>query len=378
MRPHQNQFRKNLRGFSLVELLVGMGLALLVIVTIAQVLSVWDGRRRTITAGSGTQISGGIGILEIERDLQLSGIGYGNVSSSTIGCTVNAYNSSLSTPNYSFTLAPVQIIDGVNGAPDVINILYGNSAYVANIQLLQASTSTTKTLQYRAGFNAGDIILVAGDVATSTPLRQCALFEDTGNAVADAVSITHGTASYTSFYTAGSVTPTMNSTTAGVNFGGGEIYNLGPNPQRTQWAVSAAGVLTRTNTLRDTTTFEVADGVVNLQAQYGIDGSDGSASNGRIEDTEWTNTPPTDWTKLLAVRIAVLARSSQVEKTIVTPNAPVWAVTPSASAGIPFVMLNLDGSSGTTSVIANDWRYYRYRVYESIVPLRNMIWGATS
>lgn len=59
-----------------------------------------------------------------------------------------------------------------------------------------------------------------------------------------------------------------------------------------------------------------------------------------------------------------------------TPDAsiPKWA-------GGTFVMRNIDGSqdSGATAVngenAANNWRNYRYRVYESVVPLRNIIWG---
>jgi type IV pilus assembly protein PilW len=376
MRSHVMGRHQDARGLSLIELLIGMALSLLAIIAIYQVLSVWDSRRRTITAGSSAQISGSIGITEIERDLQLSGMGFGNASAQTIGCTVGGYNSTFASPGtFTFVFTPVQIVDGASGAPDVINVLYGNSAYVVSIQKVNTSTDTTKTLQYRTGFNAGDLVVVAGN----TP-RNCTLFEVTGNLATDTVTIQHGTASYTSFYGAGSVTPTMNSAIAGVSYpDGAEIYNLGLGAQRTQWAVTS-GVLTRVNTLRSTTTTEVTEGVVNLQAQYGVDGSDGSALNGRIEEAEWTNTQPTDWTKLLAVRIAVLARSSQLEKDIVSPadasdatllNSPVWA-------GGKFKMLNLDGSAGATAAPANDWHHYRYRVYETMVPMRNMIWGATS
>ena len=373
-----NGVPRDLRGLSLIELLIGMALSLLAIVAIYQVLSVWDTRRRTITAGSSAQVSGSIAITEIERDLQLSGMGFGNVSAATIGCTVSAYNSTFSPQNFSFTFAPVEIVDGA-GLPDTVRVLYGNSAYVVSIQKVNSSTDTTKTLQYRTGFNAGDLVVVA--VAEVAP-RHCNLFEVTGNVPTDTVSIQHGTTSYTSFYGAGSVTPTMNSAVAGPSLpDGGEIYNLGQGGQRTEWTV-ANGVLNRVNTLRTTTLSEVSDGVVNLQAQYGIDGSNGGAINGRIEDGEWTKTQPTDWTKVLAVRIAVLARSSQLEKDIVSTsdsidasllNSPVWA-------GGKFKMLNLDGSSGSTTpaAVANDWHHYRYRVYETIVPLRNMIWGATS
>jgi len=366
-RLHAKSLHRGMQGLSLIELLVGMALSLMAVVAIYQVLAVWDGRRRSITAGSSAQVSGSIGIEEIERDLQLSGMGFGNASAVTIGCTVAAYNSVLATPTFNFVFAPVLITDGASGAPDVVRVLYGNSAFVVNIQKVNASTSTNKTLQYRTGFNAGDLVVVAGN----TP-RACSLFEVTGNTAADTVSIEHGTAAYTNFYSATSVTPTLNSGVAGTAFpDGGEIYNLGPGAQLTQWAVTSAGVLTRTNLLRDTTVSEVTEGVVNLQAQYGVD----TNNNGRIDTGEWTNTQPTDWTKVLAVRIAVLARSSQLEKDNVTPRAspPTWA-------GGSFTMLNLDGSAGTAApaAIADDWTRYRYRVYETMVPLRNMIWGKTS
>jgi type IV pilus assembly protein PilW len=54
--------------------------------------------------------------------------------------------------------------------------------------------------------------------------------------------------------------------------------------------------------------------------------------------------------------LALLVRSGQWEKTEVTTTAPSWT---SGS----FVMTNVA-----------DWRHYRYRVYETVFPLRNMIW----
>ena len=374
-RVAQRTTRHGVRGLSLIELMVGMALALLAIVAIYQVLSVWDARKRTITSGSSAQISGGIGIFELERDLQLSGGGFGNVSAATIGCTVNAYNSTFDTPAFSFTLVPVEIVQGASGAPDTVRVLYGNSAFISSIQKLQSSSqvNNTKTLQYRAGFNAGDLMVVAGN----SP-RNCELFEVTGNSVADTVTVTHGTASYTNFYTAASKTPTMNPAVGGTAFTDGEVYNLGPNPQRTVWSISGTNGLTRTNSIAVDSTepaTEVTEGVVNLQAEYGVDGSDGSALNGRIEAAERITTTPTDWTKVLAVRVAVLARSSQLELQDVTTTAPVWQ-------GGTFIMFNLDGSVGSatpTSTLASDsWKRYRYRVYETVVPMRNMIWGATS
>jgi len=73
-----------------------------------------------------------------------------------------------------------------------------------------------------------------------------------------------------------------------------------------------------------------------------------------------------------AIRVALLARSRQFERNPVTTTAPVWA------RGA-FVMTNLDGSAQATSPAnpADNWRNYRYRVYEKVIPLRNMIWGTS-
>ncbi|MEI2695121.1 MAG: hypothetical protein V9E90_08625 [Saprospiraceae bacterium] len=71
------------------------------------------------------------------------------------------------------------------------------------------------------------------------------------------------------------------------------------------------------------------------------------------------------------MRVALLARSDQFEKAAITATAPTWA-------GGGFTMTNLDGSAGNTVPTdpAQDWRHYRYKVFESIVPLKNVMWGS--
>jgi type IV pilus assembly protein PilW len=358
---------KRQNGFTLVELLVGIAMSLLTIIAIYQILTVWDGRRRTITSGSGALIANSIGGFELERSLQTAGVGFGNVLPATIGCTVQAKNTGFPTTDYSFSFVPIQIDQGASGAPDTIRVLGGNSAYSNSVQQLISSTATSKTLQSRVGYNAGDIIIVAGN---NTPSRDCALMEVTGNSSV-ANTIDHGIIPYTSYYSGTTTTPIMNPAPGTATFSTGEVYNLGPQPQRTEWKVNTAtAVLTRTNTLRDTVVFEVADGVINLQAQYGIDGSDGTAPDGLISASEWQDATPTaNWHRVLAVRVALLSRSTQLEQEIVTPSAPTWATSTT------FAMTNLDGTTAITTGV-NDWRRYRYKVYETVVSLRNMLWGA--
>ena len=91
---------------------------------------------------------------------------------------------------------------------------------------------------------------------------------------------------------------------------------------------------------------------------------------------------------MLAVRTALLVRSRQYESSV-DPNTNLpFAVTPSAQnpcwadcAGAHrFVMRNVDGTADAfndATPDVNNWRYYRYRVYERVIPMRNMVWGTS-
>ena len=125
---------------------------------------------------------------------------------------------------------------------------------------------------------------------------------------------------------------------------------------------------------------DIAERVVNLKAEYGID------TDGDRKPNLWTAVPPADWTTVLAVRTALLVRSKQFEKSIDPTTNVAFAVTPTAQnpcwadcvGAHRFVMTNIDGSADAFSDTVpdpNNWRYYRYRVYERVVPIRNMFWG---
>jgi len=82
----------------------------------------------------------------------------------------------------------------------------------------------------------------------------------------------------------------------------------------------------------------------------------------------------------------VLVRSRQFERTRDAGASGVQAVTPSASnpyyfgdrVGRKFRMTNVNGNDDTYDDVTadpNNWRYYRYKVYERVIPLRNVLWG---
>ena len=378
---------------SLIEVMVGLAIALIAMLIVFQVFTASGERSRTTTSGSDAQIAGTLALFQLERDIKQGGMGFGMIppvsaaspnAGSVAGCAVAAHNSTLATHDFSFVLAPVQIIKDTAhpGAPDQIAVFYGNSAYFVTGRGFDASSNTSKSLTRRDAFNNGDIVLVTNN-GTSASTGVCALVEITGYPTPDdGVSVEHvQSAAYLSFPNNVNVAATMNAAATPVA-APGFAYNLGPDPNRNLWQIvgddpahptASPHLLVWNNTLRTDTQQQVTEGIVNLQAEYGVDANaTGTAGYGQISAAEWTSVPPTDWTRLLAVRFAILARSQQFEKTAVTNVAPTWA---NGDGAHTFTMFNVDGTTDSTPGDTNDWRHYRYRVYESTVPLRNMIWG---
>src|SRR5690348_4873340 len=107
--------KRSQRGFSLIEIMVGVAIGMIGIVVIFQALSVWESRKRTTSSGSDAQVAGTLAMFNLERDVRLAGYGFG--MSSLLGCTVSAYDTSRATPSFTFGLYPVQIVQGAAGAP---------------------------------------------------------------------------------------------------------------------------------------------------------------------------------------------------------------------------------------------------------------------
>lgn len=372
-------------GFTLVEVLVGMVIALIGMVMMFQAMSVWDARKRTTSAGTDAQITGSIAMFSIERDLKMGGYGFGN--SNAMGCTVSAHdNTRAGAGLFSFIMAPVLITNGASGAPDTLTILYGSASTMSSAQSFTALSVGTMAMNTRIGMRVGDLV-IAADAGNTV----CGLFEVTANDNADAISVTLGAGAYTNYASNQNVSAQTalaagplallqakflnnsgsvrfnNGTTQGVGSSGG-AFNLGTGPALNIWQITNRRFLTVSNSLANqVTATEVAEGVVNLQAEYGLDGN----NDGVIASSEWTATTPANaatWAQLRAIRVALLARSQQYENTAVTPNAPTWA-------GGAFTMTDLNGAAAANDDTPNDWRHYRYRVYGTVIPLRNMLWG---
>ena len=342
----------------------------------------------------------------LERDLKLAGYGFGNATA--MGCAVAAYDSGRAAPGlFNFTMVPVLITDGVGGAPDTLAVLYGSGTTMSSAQTFSNLTPLSMRMNSRTGMRNGDLV-IAADGGNAV----CGLFEVIGNANPDALSIDFGAGGYTNYMDNANVSGSVaavalsavelealqakfinnsgvaryNNNTVPVGLGiVGAVFNMGTAPRLNVWQITNRRILTVSNTLdNQATPTEVAEGIVNLQAEYGVD----IDSDGDVD--QWTAAAPAAWTQLRAIRVGLLSRSQQFEKNNVlgdgserrvTRDAPSWA-------GGAFTMTNLDGTadndparldpilpSGVNPCTPNFWRCYRYRIYETVIPLRNMLWG---
>lgn len=372
--PHAHTPMPRQQGFTLVELMVGMLLAMLTTVIVAQVMVKAEGNRRATTSGSDAQVNGALALFSLQREVQ--GAGYGlAINPTALGCTVN-YKYGSATAN-SFTLAPVVITQGASGAPDTIKVLSsaknGGSVPVI-LTAVHAQAASVFTVKASFGTSEGDL-MVAVPAAYGTG-NDCTLFQTVSDAsftLGDTI-VPH--VANTTWNTATAIYPSTGYPS------GSTLVNLGAMVNRSY------GIDANSNLVYNELTsggpsaqpLVLFSQIVNLQALYGVDST---GTTGTVDTyTNVTPTTYTDWKKVLSVRVALVARSGNFEKDVVTAAQPQWDLgsnatitdTPASAActaplptGHTCVTLKLNGDA--------NWQHYRYRVYDTIIPLRNVLWN---
>jgi type IV pilus assembly protein PilW len=249
---------------------------------------------------------------------------------------------------------PVLIEAGAGaGDPDTITVLYGGSSSLATpVQMKQtANTAQPYVVPGPVGFSENDVIVAVQGA-------NCTL--STVNAGGVAVDALTGLATLTHTRVAGADGVTYNAVDSSlVNLG--QAASMG----RVAYTVDKSGRVLRTqNRLpTDGPVNPVVNDVVNLKAQYGLDTDNDGAINAWQDATgDWSaanlpGKPLATLRQIRALRIAIATRSPQYEKDEVTPG--------------PLEML--DGA--VSMVLSDEDKHYRYRVLETVVPLRNALWN---
>jgi type IV pilus assembly protein PilW len=348
------------RGFTMIELLVTLVIGMAAVIVMLQILSAAEGRKRTTTGGDAAQTNGALALYELQRGLRQAGLGL-NVAS-VIGCNVT-----LPTGVAVSNMGPVvinhpNIPTGSSGVADAntdtLLVFYGSSNDAPEGDKIDAKLTTPEyTL---AGFaTASAPSFSVGD----NVIAQAAVRPSPCNLTVEPVTGVTGS------------TVTVGTGVAGTT--GGALFNLGPTPTVVVYAVRG-GRLTMCNytvnncaaaTVNPAHWVPMAGNVVSLRAQYGRDTTNLTTTPPQMDGTVdvFDQTAPNStcsWLRMRAVSVALVARSAQLEKEPVPASAPTWGGAASAPIDL--------------SADAN-WLRYRYKVFETTVPLRNMAWmGATS
>jgi type IV pilus assembly protein PilW len=368
------------RGFTLIELMIGLLLGMLTVLVIAQVLSLAEGKKRSVSMGSDAQVNGAMALYTLQRDIEMAG--YGATSSlDALGCTVKAQFDTAGAP-FTFTLAPVVINDGGGDAPDTITVLRGRtSGFSAPMVLSGAHIKADNHFTVTSSFGAVVSNMMIAVPKLQGPNNWCSLFNvtsDTASAATQlAPTVVPHVAGTGGKWNQNSVFPDSGYVKDDYLLNMGSMvyrtYSINVDQNANNLRVDERSPVTGVGAPQD-----LYPQIVNLQALYGKGTLDAS---GNISVTSYDNVTPTtnaDWQRVVAIRIAVVARSLQFEKDEVTRAAPLWDVGAAATITSPTTANCNSGSKCISLGISQlaDWKHYRYKVYDTIVPLRNVLWNS--
>jgi type IV pilus assembly protein PilW len=380
------------RGFSLIELLIAVLIGTLAMVFVMRTTIGFETDRRGTIGGSDSMQNGVVALFSMENDAAQSGWGLND--NLLLGCAAQFFDSQ----NYAdantgggvaLTLAPVSVV--FNGAnPDRISFFSGTSDAGTGSAGLAISAAAGATLlridQVPYGFKFRDALAIAPTTAGGT----CTIAQVSATPVA--------------------VPPTLNIASDGTtatryNSGGGllaafagpnqaKVFNLGDGNTLSfhTWDVANGVLRLRATDLSGASNAPTSavSGIVSIKALYGFDTRAGAAftpnlglqinrwSAGMFDvDGDGTVGGSGDYQHLAAVRLAVVARSRESEK----PDAS--GTCPNTTPVLPTVFASQEPAAiATVAIQVNvavagdpiDWTCYRYRVSETIVPLRNTGW----
>jgi type IV pilus assembly protein PilW len=363
-------------GFSLVEIMVGIAIGLIGALVIMQVSAIFEGRKRTTTGGADAQINGSAALHTVERDVRKAG--YGISVPGAVGCAVRRYFGGAELTAPVFSLTPVEITKGAGGRPDAIRTIASSKdgwSVPNRITSDHPAQGGSLFLNTTLGMDAGDM-LVAYE-----PGRTCTLMQATEVDSAD-VEVVHAATSPWNPDGASSVFPADGYSIEAL------VFNLGSVSDRTYSIDGNSNLLLteHVSASNTNTTRALASDIVHLQAEYGFDTRAGTIADLRVDtwsgvmidaDSSGSVGDSGDKGRIAAVRMAVVSRSAIVEKPRadgtcdITISAAIpgrAANSPSWAGGAIDVSRNPDGTPNP------NWQCHRYKVHETVTPLRNLIW----
>jgi type IV pilus assembly protein PilW len=353
-------------GFTLTEVLVALVVGLIVTLAMFETLALFEGQKRTTVGSSEAQENGLFSLAFLGQSIRNAGVGLADPS--IYDCTRLYTSLNGTSPIAGFALAPITVTDGGSSGSDTITIRYATnflSSLPAYLTTNMVDPTDPLTVSRTFGFAANELVLaVQGSNCTLMGITSI----DTANS-----QLLHANAT----------APTYNPDSSGASTwpayqNQAKVFDLGQYVTQT-YSINSNSLQVVQQTWGPTglvsTTSSSVPNIVNLQAQYGIAAANSTNVTQWVDATgTWAPPSSSDQKRILAIRLVVVARNGQLEKTAVsspcTTNSGVVNNGPCAwkadSSTSPAPLIDLSGDA--------NWTLYRYKAYQTIIPLRNVLW----
>lgn len=413
--PHSRPPRRPAAGFSLVEIMVGMVIGMFGLIIMMQVFSLAESQKRTTTGGGDAASSGAIALFGLQRDIRQAGFGMSDIN--LLGCslvlragvnlnaiapvTINHFSIPPGDANTDTLLLMYSSTNGsTQGDSIVTQPVTGQAGAAVQWDIYQVATPTSFTIADRVVATPQNRAAPCNlSLTTVVGSNNAGLYANSANVVV----------------TAGTGLPAMTN---------GLLFNLGSAPKVLAYAIRS-GSLTQcdymvndcsnaANTGNAAIWVPIANNIVSLKAQYGRDTMNGQTPGNTTMDgiVDWFDqvtpygpsarlpSPPNPaaqgaaqpappmsggsagptyqcaFARISALRLALVARNANFEKTAVTAAAPTWDGSVAHTPPNPPTIADSTGWSANPIVLSGNatWQNYRYKVLQTVAPLRNLTW----
>ena len=402
-------------GAGLVELMIGLVIGLIAVLVIYQVFTVAEGFKRNTTAAGEAQQTGLFSTFTLGLELANSGNAIATSAQDLASCA-DPGGPMPARFAQSFRPIPALITDGGgNSNPDsfVVNYSMATTRTSPAMFNVDAAPNASYQVQSPGGFHTDDLIVAVSApstvfpasapcaaskvIAVTAPITYKEKIDDLPTDVAN-VTITH-TGAAIAF--TGVCRPSEVPNCPGAPFPGlSTLLNMGPcnRAQKIQYNLNN-GVLYSTPLLETDQTSAncgqplavlkpnpLAANVVNMKVEYGIDTNLDGFLDTWVQAVKAT--PSGDWdpdtllrapispagglpgiNQIKAIRIGIIVQSEQFDETL---GDYAWVLFDCNNVNKALCPGRL---TGTIAAQPGNWRF---RIYETVIPLRNEIWNKAS
>jgi len=379
-------------GFSLIELMVGMVVGLLGVLVIQQAFQLNESYKRSTSGAGEAQSNGAIALYNLEREIRNAGYGMNDPNFLKCANIYWYYQGKYSSPPgaagptalTTLRPAPVFIVDGGAGN-DAINVIYSNntmrtvpSKMVSDRDNNLASNEAKRVdVDSNAGFAEDDLFVIA-QTDPADGLYKCAMYNVTPPQGGVPLLPSH---LWNASGTDGPYNPPLAASLFPRPMVNSQVYAMGQ--------LSSNGFEIKDSTLTMTpaitrsapgqppslgnTSFQLVSGIVGMKAWYVKDNGAGGVVYDKILPIS-----PLEWQRVRAIRVMLLSRSTNYEK----PAAGAGGVCDATGATSPSIRYydppsNSIGNTNPIYFPVPDGlpSCYKYRLFETVVPLRNIRWS---